>query len=217
MSAWLPGSDARSAGRAQRPAACGRGLLARRHECTHPAPDTFLAPLLPPHPCLPATWPPHACLAPDVTRASPALPPSLPTLPRSFHAGHLSVNFSSNYYILSQRHAQVPRLTPAHLEAIKVFEDVAWSDALRLDWQLRPGDVQLLSNHTCLHSREGFVDDPEVGRRPGPVAVCARLCAGGGCMLVCCREGQQGVVGSQPLNARPAAWPWRRRASERRG
>lgn len=41
-----------------------------------------------------------------------------------------------------------------------MFEDFAWSDSLRLDWQLRPGDVQLLSNHTCLHSREGFVDHP---------------------------------------------------------
>ncbi|KAL4447780.1 hypothetical protein ABPG75_004999 [Micractinium tetrahymenae] len=79
----------------------------------------------------------------------------------NFHKGYLSVNFSSNYYILSQRHNEVPRLTPAHLEAIKVFEEVAWSDALRLDWNLRPGDVQLLSNHTCLHSREGFVDDPQ--------------------------------------------------------
>jgi hypothetical protein len=78
----------------------------------------------------------------------------------NFHEGHLSVNFSSNYYILSQRHADVPRLTPAHLEAIKVFEDFAWSDRLRLDWQLRPGDIQLLSNHTCLHSREGFRDHP---------------------------------------------------------
>ncbi|PSC69343.1 26S protease regulatory subunit 8-like protein A [Micractinium conductrix] len=71
----------------------------------------------------------------------------------------LSVNFSSNYYILSQRHKEVPRLTPAHLEAIKVFEEVAWSDELRLDWNLRPGEIQLLSNHTCLHSREGFRDD----------------------------------------------------------
>jgi hypothetical protein len=54
-------------------------------------------------------------------------------------------------------------LPPATLhagQAIKVFEDFAWSDRLRLDWQLRPGDIQLLSNHTCLHSREGFRDHP---------------------------------------------------------
>ena len=34
----------------------------------------------------------------------------------NFHAGYLSVNFSANYYAGSQRHAEVPRLTPAHLE-----------------------------------------------------------------------------------------------------
>ena len=43
-----------------------------------------------------------------------------------------------------------------------MFEEVAFSPALRLDWVLRPGDVQLLSNHTALHSRQGFVDDPQV-------------------------------------------------------
>ena len=30
--------------------------------------------------------------------------------------GYLSVNYSDNYYFLSQRHDEVPRLTPAHLE-----------------------------------------------------------------------------------------------------
>lgn len=83
----------------------------------------------------------------------------------NFHKGYLSVNFSSNYYLLSQRHAEVPRLTPAHLEAIKVFEEVALSPELRLDWVLRPGDVQLLSNHTALHSRQGFADDPQDPRQ----------------------------------------------------
>ena len=54
------------------------------------------------------------------------------------------------------------RFTTA-VQAIKVFEEVAWSDELRLDWNLRPGEIQLLSNHTCLHSREGFRDDLQVG------------------------------------------------------
>lgn len=34
----------------------------------------------------------------------------------NYHKGYLSVNFSDNYYFLSQRHEEVPRLTPAHLE-----------------------------------------------------------------------------------------------------
>jgi hypothetical protein len=57
---------------------------------------------------------------PTNTRTQGEVPPGklpyfcIPVL--NFHEGHLSVNFSSNYYILSQRHADVPRLTPAHLE-----------------------------------------------------------------------------------------------------
>lgn len=46
-----------------------------------------------------------------------------------------------------------------------MFEEIALSPELRLDWVLRPGDVQLLSNHTALHSRQGFADDPQVGLR----------------------------------------------------
>ena len=34
----------------------------------------------------------------------------------NYHKGYLSINFSDNYYFLSQRHEEVPRLTPAHLE-----------------------------------------------------------------------------------------------------
>jgi hypothetical protein len=38
----------------------------------------------------------------------------------NYHKGYLSVNYSDNYYLLSQRHAEVPRLTPAHYEAMEV-------------------------------------------------------------------------------------------------
>lgn len=84
----------------------------------------------------------------------------------NYHKGYLSINYSDNYYFLSQRHEEVPRLTPAHLEAIRVFNDLASSDELRMDYVLQPGDIQLLSNHTCLHSRSGFVDfdEPEKKR-----------------------------------------------------
>lgn len=34
------------------------------------------------------------------------------------------------------------------------------SDELRLDCFLQPGDIQLLNNHTCLHTRGAFVDHP---------------------------------------------------------
>ncbi len=40
-------------------------------------------------------------------------------------------------------------------------------DEFRLDYYLQPGDIQLLNNHTCLHTRGAFTDFP--------VRPCARL------------------------------------------
>ncbi len=33
-------------------------------------------------------------------------------------------------------------------------------DEFRLDYYLQPGDIQLLNNHTCLHTRGAFTDFP---------------------------------------------------------
>ena len=74
--------------------------------------------------------------------------------------GGLSINYSDNYYHLSQRHADVPRLTVQHYEAMALFNEIASSDALRMDYMLQPGDVQLLNNHTQLHTRAKNEDFP---------------------------------------------------------
>ncbi len=55
--------------------------------------------------------------------------------------------FHCSYFRLSQRHSEVPRLTPAHYEAMDLFTSLASSDELRLDGVLQPGDIQILSNH----------------------------------------------------------------------
>lgn len=38
----------------------------------------------------------------------------------NYHQGHLSINYSDNYFLLSQRHAEVPRLTQDQYDAMKV-------------------------------------------------------------------------------------------------
>jgi hypothetical protein len=38
----------------------------------------------------------------------------------NYHQGHLAINYSDNYFLLSQRHAEVPRLTSAQYEAMEV-------------------------------------------------------------------------------------------------
>eukprot|EP00884_Botryococcus_braunii_P007135 jgi/Botrbrau1/16422/Bobra.0142s0021.1 len=74
----------------------------------------------------------------------------------NYYQGYLSVNFSDNYYIGSQRFADVPRLTEAQFQAMDLFNQLAASPELKISYMLQPGDIQLLSNHTILHHREAF-------------------------------------------------------------
>ena len=82
----------------------------------------------------------------------------------NYHEGFLSVNFSANYFRDSQRFEEVPRLGPAQLEAIALIEELAASPRFALKYELRPGDIQLLSNHTVMHFRGAF-EDGEKRRR----------------------------------------------------
>lgn len=84
-------------------------------------------------------------------------PPMLP-LPLQ---GFLTTTFNDSYYQAAQRHAEVPRLTAAQLDALEAYRQAAASPAVRIDYQLAPGDMQLLNNHTTVHTRSAF-DDYEV-------------------------------------------------------
>ena len=82
----------------------------------------------------------------------------------NYHQGFLSVNFSSNYFRDSQRFEEVPRLTQAQLDAIELIEKHAASPRFALKYELQPGDIQLLSNHTVLHFRGAFENSEEQQR-----------------------------------------------------
>ena len=72
----------------------------------------------------------------------------------------------------------MPRLTEKQLEALRYFNALARSDELRMDMDLEPGDIQLLSNHSCLHSRSAFTDE---GVR---VLFAASVCSQRSCWLL---------------------------------
>lgn len=74
--------------------------------------------------------------------------------------GYLSVNHAGTYYHLAQRHEAVPRMTSKQLQALAVFNALAGSNKLRLDFTLQPGDIQLLNNLTMQHQRSSFVVRP---------------------------------------------------------
>jgi hypothetical protein len=70
--------------------------------------------------------------------------------PRMFYIG---------WYIRdAQRHAQVPRLTHAQMEAMDLVEAIANDPAFHIEMDFQPGDVQLLNNAKILHAREAYED-----------------------------------------------------------
>ena len=65
----------------------------------------------------------------------------------------------------AQAFEEVPRLTAAQTEALDLIEALAGDPAIRLDMDFRPGDLQLLCNHSIFHSRTSYEDWPAAERR----------------------------------------------------
>jgi hypothetical protein len=83
----------------------------------------------------------------------------------NWHQGFLTAIYQRQYIDSAQRFADAPRLTPAHVEALDLFDSLAEDPKLHMFMEFKPGDVQLVHNHTLLHDRTGFVDWPEPERR----------------------------------------------------
>jgi Taurine catabolism dioxygenase TauD, TfdA family len=49
-------------------------------------------------------------------------------------------------------------LTRQQLAAMDLLDQMADSSQLRMDFDLQPGDIQLLHNHQILHARTAFTD-----------------------------------------------------------
>ena len=81
------------------------------------------------------------------------------------HAGLVSSYVSRRYVESSQRHPDAPRLTPLHVEALDLLDALAEDPDLHLDMEFRPGDIQLLHNHTIFHDRTAFEDWPSPARK----------------------------------------------------
>lgn len=81
------------------------------------------------------------------------------------YAGYLSVIYSRTYINSSQRFPEARRLSAEDVEALDMFDALANDAELRLDMELRPGDMQFLHNHTILHDRTAFEDWPEPERK----------------------------------------------------
>lgn len=83
----------------------------------------------------------------------------------NWHQGYLTAIYQRQYIDSAQRFPEAPRHTPELVEALDMFDTLANDPALNTFMEFKPGDVQLVHNHTMLHDRTGFEDWPEPERR----------------------------------------------------
>ena len=83
----------------------------------------------------------------------------------NWHAGLLTGIYQRQYVDSAQRFPEAPRLTPAHVEALDLFDELANDPRLHLSMQLQPGDMQFVYNHALMHDRTGFRDWPEAHKK----------------------------------------------------
>ncbi|MCH2174045.1 TauD/TfdA family dioxygenase [Myxococcota bacterium] len=86
--------------------------------------------------------------------------PWLPIPPCRFASGTLRTFFHGDYYRSAQRHEGAIRLGPEGERLLDLYEEIGNEEDISLDMDLRPGDVQLLSNHFVVHSRGAYRDPP---------------------------------------------------------
>lgn len=81
--------------------------------------------------------------------------------PLNWYQGHLTVFYQRQYIDSAQRFDTAPRLTPDHIAALDLFDQLADDPTLHISMRLQPGDMQFVYNHAQLHDRTGFTDWPD--------------------------------------------------------
>jgi len=77
-----------------------------------------------------------------------------------FHDDHLNLIHKVPYIMSAQRLEGVPKLTALQQEALDFLDQVMNEKELVIEFESEPGDIQFVSNHTQVHGRTAFQDDP---------------------------------------------------------
>jgi hypothetical protein len=83
----------------------------------------------------------------------------------SYHNGLVTCRYIRGYIESAQRFADAPRLTPAQIAAMDLFDTIANEPGMALSFQMEPGDLQIANNYCVLHARSNFEDFPELEQR----------------------------------------------------
>ncbi len=76
----------------------------------------------------------------------------------------LFVRYIRPYIEASQRHADAPRLSDAHLTAMDAYDAFVTDPDNQVEMKLETGDIQFVNNYHVLHGRREYVDDPAAGK-----------------------------------------------------
>ena len=83
----------------------------------------------------------------------------------SYYDGRITPFYQRQYIESAQRFEDAPRLTPKHIEALDLFDELTNDPDLHLSMMLQQGDMQFVYNHAMLHDRTTFEDWPEAEKR----------------------------------------------------
>lgn len=72
------------------------------------------------------------------------------------HEGKFTTQYSRTFVEAAQKLPEVPRMTPAHDEALDLHASMCEELCFTMDFQ--PGDLQLLNNHVTYHGRTHYED-----------------------------------------------------------
>jgi len=82
----------------------------------------------------------------------------------SYHdAGYVTSIYPRRDLESGQRFEEVPKLTDAQWDLLKLMESIA--EELSLKMMIEEGDIQFLQNHVCYHSRTAFEDWPDWNKK----------------------------------------------------
>ncbi len=76
----------------------------------------------------------------------------------------LTVMYQRQYIESASRFDRAPQLTKAQTLALDALDDACNDPNLHAKMTLEVGDMQFVHNHSILHDRTGFVDDPDAPR-----------------------------------------------------
>ncbi len=96
----------------------------------------------------------------DARRPPGASTQYTPVQPSCFDGTRLRTFMHLDYYTSVERHPDVA-LDDRARAMLAAWEEHAERPDVHLDMQLAPGDLQLVSNHSVVHARTAYEDDPE--------------------------------------------------------